>query len=35
MVAPWTDYSGEVVFSRNALLFFLFCQILRVDELFV
>ncbi len=30
-----SDSSGEVVFSRNALLFFLFCQILSVDELLV
>ena len=30
-----SDSSGEVVFSRNAPLFFLFCQILSVDELLV
>ena len=29
------DYSGEVVFSRNALLFILFYQILSVDEVVI
>jgi hypothetical protein len=34
--APWTDYLGEVVFSRNARLFLLmFCHILSVDEVLV
>src|SRR5208283_5407724 len=34
--APWTDYSGEVVFWRNAHLFFpMLCQILSVDEVLI